>query len=183
MTVIRISKNTKKAQQAAISILRSGGVIVFPTDTVYGVGGDALRRDVAQKVRRFKRRPVNKEFPWLVADVATAKRFVRLSPKALRLAHKVWPGRVALILPKRSGKGALALRVPAYPWLRRLLYEFDGPIIGTSANISGKKVAQSALEAAKLFPQAGAVFDGGRLHRRPSRIVDLTVSPPRVIRQ
>lgn len=182
MAAFSIRDNPRKARRQAVALLRKGDVIIFPTDTVYGVGGDARKKKVVARIRRLKKRSAGKRFPWLVADLACAKRYVRFSSRALEIAGAVWPGAVTLVLPKRKGRGSLAIRIPDHVWLRSVLRDFGYPVLGTSANKSGWKAPRSARAAAHMLPGTDSVFDGGILRGRPSRILDLTVHPPRFLR-
>lgn len=179
--------NTNKEQRAAIpsalATLRAGGILIFPTDTVYGIGGDALKPAVLRRLKDTKRRPRDKPFPWLVADLSMAKQLAHFSPSVEFLAQHVWPGATTLVLRRRGRKRAgIALRVPDHLWLRRLISAFGGPIIGTSANMSGRPPSRTARIAARSFPNVDMVFDGGSCSRPPSRVLDCTGRFPVVIR-
>ena len=183
METLSLAVDERAATRRALRVLRRGGVILFPTDTVYGVGGIATSWLVAARVGDLKRRPREKVFPWLVSDLAMARRFARFSPEAEAFARRAWPGAVTIVLTSRSPKrGTVALRVPAHPWLRRLMKQFGKPLIGTSANVSAQHPAWTAHEAALAIPGADLLVDGGRCAKAPSIVVDYSVSPPRIIR-
>ena len=182
MEVLRIRARGGVAARRALEVLNNGGIMIFPTDTVYGIGGDAFGQAVARRVRRLKGRPSSKPFPWLVADLAMAKRYARFTPEAEQFARGVWPGATTLVLPARrlsaktgvEGVGeTIGLRVPAYPWLQRLIKRFGRPLIGTSANRSGQEPVTTAREAAETFPNVDLVIDGGKCAAAPSRVVDI----------
>lgn len=179
----RLRGHSDAALREALGVLRQGGIILFPTDTVYGIGGDATRPAVARRIRRMKGRPARKPFPWLASDLSMAKRFGFFSEPALRAARRAWPGPVTFVVPvKKKKRVTVALRVPAHPWLRRLIRQFGKPIIGTSANRSGMEPAMTARKARAMLPTADLVIDGGKCVGTPSRIISWTSSGPRILR-
>lgn len=183
MTSRMMSIRDSRAITEALAVLQSGGVLVFPTDTVYGIGGDALRPAVSRRIRKLKKRGKEKAFPWLVSNIAMAKCYARFSSEAEGFAKASWPGPTTLVLPARGKtKKARAVRVPAHPWLRKLITRFDRPIIGTSANVSGRKPATTARSALRFFPSVELILDGGRCARKPSAVWDFTKTPPQLLR-
>lgn len=178
--------------ERAAGVLRRGGLVAYPTDTVYGLA--ALPGD-DQAVRRLfaaKRRPVDKATPLLIeseADVALVADEV--SPTARRLMAAFWPGALTIVLRKASGFRSLAVgetvavRVPDHPVPRELCRLVRGPITSTSANVSGGPEALTAAEVrAQLGDAVDLVIDGGRCPGgTPSTVVDCTVTPPRILRE
>jgi L-threonylcarbamoyladenylate synthase len=179
-----ISIRERRSLPRAREVLERGGVIIFPTDTVYGIGGDALRRSVLTRIRRMKERERQKPFPWLVSDVRMAERYGVFTPSAQGLAKRFWPGAVTIVVRRRGSKRAtIGLRVPAHPWLHRLIAAFGRPIIGTSANRSGKRPATTARAARRIFPDADLIIDGGLCDRKPSRVLDCRFGGVSILRR
>lgn len=172
----------------AISILDLGGLIAYPTDTLYGLGADALVEEAVAKVFAAKGRPDGVALPVLVAGVEDVKHVARLTPLGRRLAAEHWPGALTLVLPALgtvpdnllAGGDTVAVRVPDAPWALALAEHF-GPVTATSANRHGEPAARSAWEA-ETVPGLDLVVDGGTLPGTASTIVDATGTEPRVIR-
>ena len=179
---IVLRAGSRRACDAALLVLKRGGVVV-PTDTVYGIAGDALRPMVIRKIRQLKGHRARKPFPWLVADFVMAQRYAQFSPGARVLARRVWPGAVTLVLPRRGARGSLGLRIPAHPWLRKLIAAFGRPVVGTSANRSGLLPAKTARAASRMLSDADLIVDGGPCRRMPSQVLDCTTFPPRILRR
>ena len=175
-----------------MGILQRGGVVAFPTDTVYGLGADAFNPGAVERIYEIKKRPRHLPLPLLVGDMEQLALVAEtVSELALFLAQRFWPGGLTLVLPKASGLPAylggagVAVRLPAHPACRALIKGLGSPITGTSANTSGKP---SALTAGEVREQLGngvdLVIDGGRCPGGvESTVVDLTGEKPAVLRQ
>ncbi len=157
---------------AAAGILSDGGLVSFPTETVYGLGADARQDTAVARIFAAKNRPTFNPLIVHVADVDAAKRYVKWSDVADRLAAAFWPGPLTLVLPIRDDSGlsplvtadlpTLAIRVPAHPVAQALLAAFDGPVAAPSANPSGKispTRAQHVIDG--LSGRIEAIVDGG----------------------
>lgn len=175
--------------QAAVSILDSLGVIAYPTDTLYGLGVDALDEDAVAKVFAAKGRPEGVALPVIVANVDDVRHVARVTPLARRLAAEHWPGALTLVLPALAtvpdnllaGGTTVAVRVPDAPWALALAEHF-GPVTATSANRHGEPAARTAREA-EAVTGLDLVVDGGTLPGTPSTLVDATGAEPKVLRQ
>ncbi|MFY0618407.1 L-threonylcarbamoyladenylate synthase [Shimia sp.] len=156
----------------AAHVLGAGGLVSFPTETVYGLGADARQDAAVARIFEAKQRPTFNPLIVHVADIDAAKRYVIWTDLADRLATAFWPGPLTLVLPFRQDAGlsplvtadlpTLAIRVPAHPVAQRLLAEFDGPVAAPSANPSGKispTQAQHVIDG--LTGRIEAVVDGG----------------------
>ncbi len=153
----------RPAAVRAAEVLRGGGVVVFPTETVYGVGvaaGDPVALD---KLRRLKGRPAEKPFQHLAADVDMAKRLGAVfSGRAERLARRFWPGALTLVLPDgRSPGGTLGIRIPDSPFVLALCRELAGPIVTSSANAAGSPPPATAAAADAFGDDVDLLVDGG----------------------
>jgi L-threonylcarbamoyladenylate synthase len=177
----------------AASLIKAGGLVVFPTDTVYGLGCDARNPQAIAAVYDAKGRDAQKAIPLLLSGpeslpaVATS-----VSEAAYRLAERFWPGGLTIVvgrhpsLPDILSQGkTIAVRVPDHDELREMIRRCGGAIAATSANISGQPDALDAKSARRyLGDRVSMVVDGGRVRGgTPSTVVDCTVVPPRVLRQ
>lgn len=173
----------------AADILRAGGLVAFPTETVYGLGADACNDMAVARIFEAKDRPRFNPLIVHVSDATTARGFVEWSDEAETLAERFWPGPLTLVLPLKPGTGlsplvtadlpSLAIRVPAHPVARALLAEFGGPVAAPSANPSGRISPTSADHvAAGLSGRIEAIVDGGPCGvGLESTIVGLTGTP------
>ncbi len=172
----------RRALETGAETLKRGGVVVIPTDTVYGLAVDGGNREAVEKVYRIKGRPAGKPLVRLVADRSEILPLLH-SPGEVRLLEKFWPGPLTVILktPKGETRG---YRMPAHDLVRRLIRESGVELAATSANRSGDPVVTSPGEAAALFSgQAELIIDGGELSGPASTVLDLSVSPPRLLRE
>ncbi len=160
--------------QRAAEVLTSGGVVAFPTETVYGLGADALNADAIAKVYALKGRPSNNPLILHVSSIEMARSLVREWPeKAQSLAKKNWPGPLTIVLGKREavpsvatgGGTTVALRMPAHETARKLIETFGGPIVGPSANPSGGVSPTTAEHVEHSFTGRVLVLDGGACAR------------------
>ena len=156
----------------ACSILCDGGLVSLPTETVYGLGGDARNDHAVARIFEAKGRPQFNPLIVHVPSVEVAKIYVEWSHEAEILASAFWPGAMTLVLPVRADAGisplvsaglsTLAIRVPAHPVAQKLLEQFDGPIAAPSANPSGRiSPTMAAHVLAGLNGRIEAVLDGG----------------------
>jgi len=168
----RLLKAEPQAIAAAARCLAAGGLVAFPTETVYGLGADARNGEAVARLYAAKGRPAFNPLIAHVADAAAARRLGALNADAERLAAAFWPGPVTLVLPKRAdcpvsdlalaGLDSVAVRVPAHPVAQALLREFNGPVVAPSANRSGHVSPTSAAHVlADLRGRIDMVVDGG----------------------
>ncbi len=180
--------------EKGISILKEGGIVAFPTDTVYGLGACANLRQAVERVYRVKKRPLNMALPLLLADISQITEVAYPVPQvAWLLAHAFLPGALTLVLYKSksvldiitAGGMTVAVRVPAHPIPIALIEGLGSPVVGTSANLSGKPSSLTADEVYSQFDdEIDLVIDGGRcLGGRESTIVDVTGETPVVLRE
>ena len=202
MRVIKAKKGLTPEQKKEIkTLLLSGGLIVYPTETAYGLGGDAFNKDVINKVRRLKKRNKQKPLPVICGSVIIAQTIAIFNNSAKDLAKKFWPGPLTLVLPVQhshtgeyesaislltSTQKTIALRVSSNTIARELSRLIKAPIISTSANLSGQGECYSVFCVLKQLGRnkPDLIIDAGRLPKKPpSTIVDCTVKPPKVLRQ
>jgi L-threonylcarbamoyladenylate synthase len=176
----------------ALEILTSGGLVAFPTDTVYGVGALAFNTAAVESIYAAKDRPLEKAIPVLIADPADlAKVTLEISLAAARLATRFWPGALTLVVVKHpdlpeavTAKASVGVRVPDHPVARALL-RAAGPMAVTSANRSGQPSPDTAAEVlTQLGGRIALILDGGKTPGGvPSTVVDCVEAEPRIIRE
>ena len=177
----------------AIEILKDGGIVAFPTDTVYGLGGDVFNRKAAEKIYKVKQRPRDLPLPVLLADREQLPAVVDSVPEIAKfLMRRFWPGGLTLVMSKRAslpdiitaGSDKVAVRIPNHVVPLALIHGLGAPIIGTSANISDKPSPVTAEEVEQqLGSQADLIIDMGRCPGGiESTMVDVTGETPTVLR-
>jgi L-threonylcarbamoyladenylate synthase len=179
---------TDEGLAAAASILADGGLVAFPTDTVYGLGCAASRPEAIEAIYALKRRPPEKRVAILVNGLDTIDDGAWVIDDRVRLlATRFWPGALSLVLSAREGDGTQAFRAPDHP-VALALIEVAGPMYVTSANVSDEPDtldADDVLIAFATQPDGlAAVVDGGRVPGgTPSTVLDLAASPARIVRR
>ncbi|MFN7087480.1 MAG: L-threonylcarbamoyladenylate synthase [Burkholderiales bacterium] len=184
---------TEREIENAVAVLRAGGLVAFPTETVYGLGADASNPEAVKKIFAAKGRPHDHPLIVHVADAVQLANWAReVPPAAARLAKKFWPGPLTLILRRAAsvsdwvtgGQDTVALRVPAHPVAQALLRAFGGGIAAPSANRFGRVSATTAEHVRSEFGDAvDCVLDGGAADVGiESTIVDLSGDRPALLR-
>lgn len=178
----------------AARALAGGQLVVFPTETVYGIAADVRQEDAVRRLREAKGRSDTKPLPLMVAGPDDLAAYARDVPEdAYALARAFWPGPLTLILHANArvpeavhaGTGRVGLRAPDHPVAQAILAAAGGALALTSANRSGEDdttSAQAAMDA--LGGRVALIVDAGEAREgRPSTVLDLTASPPRILRQ
>lgn len=179
--------------QKAVEILRKGGLVAFPTETVYGIGANALDAEAAQGIFNAKGRPAKNPLIVHVSHAEAVHQVAQTWPEdAARLADRFWPGPMTLVLPKKScvpatvtgGGPTVAVRVPAHPVAQALLHAVELPIAAPSANRSSRLSPTEAKHVLRdLEGRLPLVLDGGPTTRGiESTVIDLTEAKPRLLR-
>jgi L-threonylcarbamoyladenylate synthase len=176
----------------ALSVLQNGGLVAFPTDTVYGVGALAFDGKAVESIYVAKGRPPEKAIPVLIGDAFDLKKVgVNIPRTARKLATRFWPGPLTILVPKRvnlpeavSATETVGVRVPDHEVARKLL-RGAGPMAVTSANISG---APSPVTTQEVYEQLAGrialIIDGGRTPGGvPSTLVDCTIPELKILRE
>ena len=176
----------------ALDVLQAGGLVAFPTDTVYGVGALAFDGKAVESIYAAKDRPVEKAIPILLGDPGDIEKVgTDIPSSAHQLADRFWPGPLTLLVPKRaslpeavSATATVGVRVPDHEVARELL-RAAGPMAVTSANISGASSPVTALEVhEQLRGRIALIIDGGRTPGGvPSTLVDCTAAELKVLRE
>lgn len=173
-------------------VIRSGGVGVLPTDTIYGLVGTAMNEETVERLRFLRKRGSEKPFIILIASISDLQKFdVVVSEKEKNFLKKVWPGKVSVVLKCENkklwylhrGLESLAFRIPADEKLRAVLKQ-TGPLVAPSANWEGHVPAKNIAEAQKYFGDAIDFYvDGGEINSAPSTLIKLEREKITVIRQ
>jgi len=172
----------RKLKKEIVPIIRSGGVGVLPTDTLYGLVGSALSEKVVERIYKIRKRDPEKPCIILIGSVADLGLFgIELSAEQEKVLQKVWPGKVSVILDCGRGNLAylhrgtysLALRLPKAEWLRKFL-SLTGPLIAPSANFEGTEPALTVDEAREYFAEEVDFYVNlGKLSSQPSSVIKL----------
>ncbi|MHA1917695.1 MAG: L-threonylcarbamoyladenylate synthase [Candidatus Ranarchaeia archaeon] len=188
----KIKKNDSQYQQV-INSIKAGGVVVFPTDTIYGIGGNPFNKNTIRKIFKIKSRLKDKGLPVLINDLNSLQNFSQITDQQKKVINKVWPGAVTLILPKKEevpfeltgGKNSIALRIPNHPFLRDLISQVGGSLIGTSANLSSEKPFHDEKYLRNFFENKVdcIIIQKKFFASESSTIINLLEKKPKVIRQ
>ena len=188
------SSELKKQVEGGIAILQQGGIVAYPTDTVYGLGASMTTRQAVERIYRVKQRPSDMAFPLLLANVPQIEAFSLSVPEVARkLISKFLPGALTIVLPASpsipeiitAGGSTVAVRIPAHPVPLALIEGTGTPLVGTSANLSGRP---SPLTAGEVYNQLGDEVDliidnGESCPGTASTIIDVTGEVPVILRK
>jgi L-threonylcarbamoyladenylate synthase len=188
-----LSSAATGALDLAVEILASGGLVAFPTDTVYGVGAHALLPRAVQRLYSVKGRPKDQPIPLLLEDAAAMRAVcLDIPPLAWELADRFWPGALSLVLRRApivpdavtAGGTTVAVRVPDHTLVNALCRRLKAPLAATSANLHGQPDPVTAEDVrANLVGRIPLILDDGPCSGTvPSTLLDLTVTPPAVLR-
>ena len=177
----------------AAAVLEAGGVVAFPTETFYGLGVAALDPVAVRRLFALKGRPESRPILVLVDEPARIERFAVLTTPARELIVRHWPGPLTLVLPARqelpteltAGTATIGVRQPGHAVARALAAALGGPVTAPSANLTGEAPPTTAKEVLRVFEdKLDLVLDGGATAGgMPSTVLDVTVEPPRVLRE
>ena len=196
MKTLRVSQ--KGVVEKIKKALEKGEVIVFPSDTVYGLLCDAKNKKAVERIFRIKKRPKAKPLAVFVKDIEMLEAFAEINEKQKRFLGKILPGKVTVVLKAKSkvdltqgivsSEGTIGFRIPDCPLVNNLLSQFNSPVAQTSANISGSSPLLKIGEVLKEFERAktkpNLVLDGGDLRKaQPSTVIDLTDIQPKILRK
>jgi L-threonylcarbamoyladenylate synthase len=191
LSLVRIVEASWRNIRAAAEVVRGGGLVVYPTDTVYGLGCDPFNVDAVQRVIRVKGRS-EKPMPILCSDLESVGHVAEVSERGRLVGRRFWPGPLTLVLKKKTGLPSVVtfglpsvgVRIPEEDVALQLIRRCGGVLVGTSANRTGRPPPLTAKQA---FNQLGRDVDltlnGGRVKLGlPSTIIDLTREEPQVLR-
>ncbi len=190
-----MDNDVEKTAKEASDVLRTGGIIVYPTETVYGLGGNALDEKVVSKIFKIKGREAGKPMIVLVKDFKMAESIADLK-NYKDLLKKYWPGaftgvfKATVVFPEgvASEEGNIAIRISPHQFIQKLFEFIDFPLISTSANKSGDKNSPSVDEVKRSLAGQYKFVDytanlGNLTSSSPSTVVDFSTGKPKVLRQ
>ena len=191
---VNSAKLDKGTLDTVVEVLRQDGVMVYPTETFYGLGANALSPPAIQKVYRLKAREENKPLSVVISDLEMLKGLVAEVPAVFGpLSKDFWPGPLTLVLkasPKvppelERGTGTIGVRLPAVPWIWTLLDRAGFPLTATSANLSGEQEIADPESVIRGFKgKVDVILDSGNTPgSRPSTVLDLTLERPHILRE
>lgn len=194
MKIITLSEHQEKTLEKVEAVIKKGGLVVIPTDTVYGIVGNATQAKTVERLYSLKMRPKEKAFPIFVRDITMARWFAYISDAKARFLERVWPGPLTVIFHHKeklpsvltAGHSTIALRISKAPLVSALLARMNIPLVQSSANISDLPSAQSSKDVIASFAnqtqKPNLVVDGGEIMGIPSTIIDFTTNQPRLVR-
>ena len=193
-TIYKMNFIIEEIIKKSAQILNNGGLVAFPTETVYGLGGDACNDSAIASIFSAKKRPLYNPLIVHVHNKKVAEKYVNFSDIAAEIAHQHWPGPLTLVLPRRvdsdlsllvtAGLDTVAIRVPSHPTANALLSCFGGPVAAPSANSSGSvspTTAEHVIQSLKSLTDM--IIDGGPcIIGLESTVIDLSGSSPSLLR-
>jgi len=192
METIDLSKNHEKAIQRSAETLLSGGIVIFPTDTVYGIGALPSFPSAISQIFKLKNRPTTMPLPLLLSEAKQISSVSSYRSQTMdQLTEIFWPGPLTLIVPdvipaisqSMNWQETIAVRCPNHDFVRELVTR-TGPVATTSANLHGQPTALTLIEVAESFEEVGLGIDDDECdHGTASTILDLTKPKPEILRQ
>lgn len=199
MKILKVNpENLRESQRAieeAVGVIRRGGSVIFPTDTVYGLGADATNEEAIKKIFRIKKRPETRPVSLMISDLETAKQLSFFDKKTEEMLLSIWPAPVTILLQKKynlpeiitAGQKTIGLRIPNYKLAHFLVVKCGVPIVASSANISGQPASTNISKVLSQFEKADLrpdlILNAGDLKfAEPSTVLDLSVGKPKINR-
>jgi len=180
---IKINKFSAQEIGLIVDFLKKGKVIVYPTDTIYGLGCLATDKKAINKIYRIKKREKKKPLLVLISDFKMLRKYFKVDKKQLAYLRKIWPGKVSVILNKKSNLpgyvsgrlSSVAVRLPKSGFLTKMIKELGAPVVSTSLNLSGQPHLERVSGLKKYFKKnrPDLVIDAGTIKGRPSKLIDL----------
>jgi L-threonylcarbamoyladenylate synthase len=168
----------EQAMAPALKVLKEGGIIVYPTETSYGIGADALNSNAVEKVHLAKKQPNNKPISVIVASEEQAEQVAELNENARRLIHNFMPGPLTIISKKREtvpenlSSDTIAFRISSSPFAHELCEKFGKPITATSANLHNQPAIYSVKQAIEVFEnRVDLIVDAGDLKQNAASTI------------
>ncbi|MHB2021451.1 MAG: L-threonylcarbamoyladenylate synthase [Candidatus Xenobia bacterium] len=182
----------RKIVKRAVDVLKSGGVIVYPTDTTYGMGCDIFNKDAIERIYRLKKMTKHKPLSFICADLKDIAKYAQVSNYAYQVMRKLLPGPYTFVLqatkmvPKMmlTKRKTVGIRVPNNEICLSLAAELGHPIISTSAQVEDEEVLSNPWDIERKFGHGlDMIIDNGALMSQPSSLIDLTEDTPVILRE
>jgi L-threonylcarbamoyladenylate synthase len=194
---MKIVKEKDVDIRGVADILAAGGLVIYPTETTYGIGASAINKTAIEKLNKYKKRPAGKPYSVAVSDIAMAKKYASLNPAAENIYKTFLPGPVTIISTGKhtlapgveSETGTLGIRIPSYKLVTDIVNEFGSPITATSANASYKKRPYKIADILVYLTEKqkrliDLIIDAGTLPKNePSTVIDTTYDDIAILRQ
>ena len=189
---MEITKKSKKALDKAVKVLKNGGVVICPTDTVYGFLADAGNKKAVEKIYKIKKRHKSKPLPVFVKDFKMARGLAEIDESQAKILRKFWHGKYTFILKRKTNvklygvaKNTIALRIPNYPFLNNVLKKIKRPLVQTSVNVSNKPALVNISDIINQFSKQNIlIINGGNIKKnKSSKILDLTNGKLKILRK
>ena len=190
MNPLIFSDSAPQLPRVVEEVIEVGGVLIFPTDTIYGIGGNPWDERAIARVQRMKQRPADRPFAVLLPALHAVERFARLDARTLPILERFLPGPYTFLLaaadraPSSAVKdGKIGVRIPDHPFFDTVMRSLGRPLFGTSVNRSGEPPLESIDEIIERFGNVDLIVEGTTaLSGIASAIIDLTVDPPQAVR-
>jgi L-threonylcarbamoyladenylate synthase len=189
MKELDLKKDFKKSVEGAVRVLKLGGLLIYPTDTIYGIGCNALDLKAVKKVFEIKKRDWKKNVSVIVRDGEMLENLAVVSTKDKKFFEKLFPGAVTLVFKKKNeelvvgGSDGIGIRIPNLDFTKAMMRELDFPVVTTSVNISGDQVWEGKGELPLAFQKVDLLIKGGTLKSESSTIIDLRGEPPKLLKE
>ncbi|GMO65456.1 MAG: hypothetical protein Nk1A_2840 [Endomicrobiia bacterium] len=188
---LKVSSIDKNVHKKVSETIKSGGLAIVPTETVYGFVVDAFNIEAQKALYKIKNRGIKKPLVMMAYDINSVRVFVDISKKASQIAQKFWPGQLTLIFPTTEigqilsgGRKDLGVRIPDNRFMLKLLREIDSPVFTTSVNVSNEKSAKNIDEALEFDGVADIIVDGGQCKFSfESTVIDMIRFPYVIVRK
>jgi len=190
--IINIDENPESAIILAADLFHSGKIFIYPTDTIYGIGGNPFDENVVRRIADIKGRNEKKQYIWLMSDFENLMNYVEIASEIyLDFLQKIWPAPVTVILNLNErtkeiiNQDSIAVRIPQNDFCLKLLKEISRPLISTSVNRTGENPLNEIDQIVNNFlPDVDAiVFYYGTTEKKSSTIIDLTSKQPKLVRE
>lgn len=190
--IVNIDEDWNSALSMATELYRSGKIFIYPTDTIYGIGGNPFDRNVVNRISAFKGRDEKKQFIWLLSDIENLLNYIDvLNQSHIEVLQRIWPASLTVIfnLNERTkeitNQKTVAVRIPKNDFCLKLLKEISTPLISTSVNRSGEEPLNQVDQIVNDFlNEVDAIFfNSERTDQKSSTIIELTAEKPKLIRE
>ncbi len=190
MNPLIFSDSDPQLPRAVEEVIEAGGVLIFPTDTIYGIGGNPWDEQAIARVQKMKQRPADRPFALLLSALDAMERFARLDERSRAILERFLPGPYTFLLSAAEGAprsavkaGKVGVRIPDHPFFGTVMRSLGRPLFGTSVNRSGEPPLESVEAIIERFGNVDLIVEGTTAPSGiVSAIIDLTVDPPQALR-